>query len=108
MNDTNHFTALNLERSTSCNSSCGRQSRPSHGGNRFFSNEVARGQESDCRFFPCFRNDGQLCPALLNVKDGISVVPLREQVTLRFELNDLPMATSICQIGDWVERDFSG
>jgi hypothetical protein len=82
MHDADHLIAFDLERNTVNNGRCGRQTQTFHRRDRFFSDEVAWGQERDGGFFTGARDNSESCAAMLKIEDGVGRISLGEEELL--------------------------
>ena len=103
MHHANHFISCDLERRTRVDSRGGRQPQPKDGRERLFSNKVASRKERDCGLFASLRDDRDLCPAFLQIEDGVRLISLGEKVFFRFKFDNPAAKSGIGKKCDAVE-----
>lgn len=97
VNHTDHLASFDSQRGTSNHCSRRRETLSGNRRNGLLTDEVSLGQDSDGRFLSFFRQDRQLRPAGLKVKEAVRRITLRKKRLLGLEAHDLPALAGLGQ-----------
>src|SRR5664279_4086180 len=87
MHHANHLIPRNFERPAVVYSGGCAQTHARHCRKRSFANKIAGGEERDGGLLTAFGNDGEPCPALLQVKDRVGGISLGKESLTALQLN---------------------
>src|ERR1700733_14966946 len=98
-----HFLPIDFERPAAGNCGCCGQPKPNYARNGLLANKLAGRDQCNGCFFSSFRDDGDLCPALLKIENRIGRSPLGKKDLFCSYFDDSPAKPRLCQKGCGVE-----
>ena len=84
----NHLSPVDFERDAGVDGGGGEHAQPNDRGEALLTDEVAGGQERDGCFLAVVGDDSELCPAALEIEDGVCPVALGKEGLRWFQIDD--------------------